>query len=219
MQFGVTTTDILSLFNGALESDFETAALSGDQVILREIQFASDEVLSYLDATVLDMLQNGLYPHIVKVTNGTIELLTETGEIDLRIYNTSYNSYENCENICNVNFHLLKEFTDYTIDGNIITLGPEYDGEVFVITYKVTDLPLPSVGRYVRNKAACLLSHILYTAGNDTWALTDRLCEEADKWERKYETKKFIPPELRNLKWINGSPFSMGIYSIKSRRV
>lgn len=228
MDFGVTTTDILQLFNGALESDFETASLSGSEVIMREIELASEEALNYLDATVLDMLQNGLYPHIVTVTNGIIELLTETGEIDLRIWNPyggncGINYSDEFNTIsrpkCNVDFSLLTEFTDYIIDGNIITLGPDYDGEELVITYEIEDLPLPSVGRYVRNKAACLLSHILYTAGNDTWALTDELCKQATAWETKYETKKFIPPELRNLNWINGSPFSMGIYSIKSRRV
>ena len=228
MKFGVEINDILGLFNGALESDFETASLSGDQVILREIQLASEDVLSYLDATVLDMLQNGLYPHLVSVTDGTIELLTETGEIDLRVWNPyggncginysdQYNSLNPAR--CNVDFNLLTEFTDYTIDGTTVTLGPSYTDQELVITYRVEDLPLPSLSRYIRNKAACLLSHVLYTAGNDTWALTDELCKQATAWETKYETKKFIPPELRNLKWINGSPFSMGIYSIKSRRV
>lgn len=223
MSFGVEINDIMGLFNGALLEDFATGDISGSEVILREIEFASEEAQNYLDATAISFLKNGLEPHIIEPISGSegyfIELIGIPDRIEIRDgSNLERGSGFDCNNRCELNYEVFDIFVDYTIDGNTVLLGDDYDGQSLIISYSSPDLKLPSVARYVRNKAACLLSHILYTAGSDTWALTDELCNQASNWEKKHEKNKLIPPELRGLRYLQGSPFNIGIFSVRVRR-
>lgn len=239
--FGITSNDIVRAFHGTIVSDFETDGESGAEIINRELELAYEEALELIDPTALGMINNGIAPHVVSTCidasgNRVIDLfgIPEECSIDVRVWEDRQRDYYNdyplqdrltgtlgCEP-CGFRIEQYEAFTDWTIEGSQLVLGPSYeDNQKLIISYRLEnpeDFNLPSIGRYIRNRVACIIGHNLYTAGQDSWALVEQFCKEADKFESKYENKKLVPSELKRLKWME-YPFNTGWGTIKLRRV
>lgn len=226
-KFGVTINDILSLFNGAQISDWATGGLTGQSVIEREIELVEEEAMDLVDAAARQQFESGIQPHyfdsICPDASGQniITLLGDPECLEVRLLRRFGNNTFGCDQVCNdLTISDFEEFTDYTLSGNQIILGASWDGTPIVVSYRSDEFQIPSLARYVRNKVGCVLGRILYSTSGDEWKLVDYLCEDASKFEEKFSgIKKFVPSELRNLKYVNGSPFSIGIFSIRTRRV
>lgn len=240
--FGITANDIVRAFHGTEITDFATDGETGQQIITRELELAFNESLDLLDVNVLNQLQNGFNGYIVQACedasgNFIIPLLgiPEECSLDVRewedrnldwfhdsISQTTQPGLLGC-NKCKVDLKSYPQFTDWILDGSNLILGSSYEAnQKLIISYRLEsgETPsIPSLGRFIRNKVACILGHNLYTASENTWSLVEQYCKEASKFEEKYSgIHKYIPSELKRLKWLE-YPYSTGWGTIVSRRV
>ena len=219
-------TDVIEAFNGAVESDFATNSKTGRQIIEREIQLAQQDLYSVVDPNVLNILKDGLPYHLFTVNTGdTIELLGNPVDLDIRLYESGPNYIKNDSEVifgynkakCNFDYKDYTQFTDYTVVDNVVTIGTVETDTIIAVSYKSLDFSIPSLENKIKNKVCCMMGYQLFSAGDQTWALVDRYCELDKEFTASSSGKKFVPSELK-LNYIE-SPFSYGMFGIKSRRV
>jgi hypothetical protein len=238
--FGLTWEDVLLAFHGTIEDDFATNSKTGREVIENELALQKDFLLAMVDEAALGMLEGQIPPYAVSSTcqdtsgNRYINLLGEPDCInlfyreekvsryveypsqDLLGYENSACRYRDCEG---EGIEGLEEFDDYTIVGDRILLGPSFDTDRELVISFTGDINLPSLARVLRDAVCCNLGYQLYNAGDQTWGAVTNFCEHYKRWSDLYTgKKKFIPPELRGLKFLR-SPWSIGIFSVRTRRV
>lgn len=223
--FGLTYTDIIRSFNGAIESDFATDNATGQQVIEREIALQEAELVQSLDPAVLRLMDRleGIQVDW-KIDTLDITWLPSIPPIvdSFSMYLDVESFYRNARGCgvnepinCNYNIEDLQLFTDYTIEQTgygvtTVIAGPSVNPDYkYYAVYDVDTslLSLDSLANTLRNKVCCILGHQLYSRQDSSWKLVDKYCELGER-----SLKGYIPPEFKRLKWFK-YPFNVGIVS------
>lgn len=79
-----------------------------------------------------------------------------------------------------------------TEDRILVSYTPDHDS-----------LVIPSLKRALRDAVACVFGHSLYAEGDSTWALITRYCSQADSVATMIRSNRFLPPEIKRLRFVN----------------
>jgi hypothetical protein len=229
--FGITYQTIVDAFKGSVVADFGSST-----VINSELDLAESEVVAKLGTKALQLMQRVDYMEIPAIS-GNVWLAPFAVKNDfhvwrlprynpaqagtLTILDTGLNCWSGGD--CPSTEKELDSsvlFTDFTQDAETITFGSSFDQSRYVYyaswNLDQTRLVLPSLAIIIRNRAACILGHQLYSRGEDSWKLVDIYCSRGQDGLDALDSA-FIPSEFKRYGYFN-SMVSSGIKTIKTYR-
>lgn len=216
--FGLTWKTIVESFSKAIESDFATNSLCGQQVIENEIQIKEGEVLFILSEAAFTYFNSIPLHEVVTFdlsgssafwfdfapdTNSTIKVkITSKCTDNTSLLDCSFNSCADGEEV--------EVIWDEVSESYFGLLSRQItSSERVIVTYKPlwSALNIPSLKAILRDGVCCLLGNTLYSDSDNSWKLVERFCQSYDKWFNNLQ-KGWIPPEFKKLKYLEwNGPF------------
>lgn len=226
MYFGLTTQEVINSFSQTQESDFAVGNISGGAIILSEIAFQYEKILSILSDNTLQLMDKVAG----EVTNVSISgaftpslyAIPETlrGYVTYKGYSPcpgqSLESYQMCwQNLQGGQLAITN--ASITSNGlNSYTLNEVFDSKTqnLVLYYDVdqTNFELSSLKTLLRDLVCHSLGSRLFPTGqSDVWSIVSYYGESADKM-MTYLKEGNLPSEFKKIKLLNKKS---GITSIK----
>lgn len=239
--FGLTYNDIINAFPGTVENDFDTNNNCGSRVIQKEMQLRESELLSTLNSSALNLM-NELDWFAVDVTtvSGASQFVfpfvpDTQQDVQGYIYSKPCSSRNelivsgtNCPdnrcgdfNICPSSTSLVPITITIDDDGDYIgTIDDIIDSDQELLIKYIPDkslIDLPSLAAILKDMVVCSMGTGLYSAGSDTWDHVDKACERSTAQLAIINNNSWIPGEIKMLEFIN-PVIPSGIRSIKEWR-
>jgi hypothetical protein len=240
MLYGLTESEIVSSFSGAVSGDFAVAPLDGYTVINQEIEFQWEKLKLSMSDKVSTLLTEINY-EVPSISGGNIFVpglyaipsSLEVWKVDRCAEICGKESFKGCNSPCGCGIRgsmypyedrlggiqKLVVNTDYTSNGsNIYSLTETInsDNSYIVISYLVDEanVSLTSLSSILRDMVCANLGNRLFAAieGNK-WSIVEHYEGQAEKWLGLLE-KGWMPPELKKMNIM----FQSGIKSIKTSR-
>lgn len=227
MYFGLTTQEVINSFSQTQESDFAVGNISGGAIILSEIAFQYEKILSILSDSTLQLMD--------KVA-GEVTNVSISGAFTPSLYATNLRgyivfkgyspcpgqdleSYDMCwQNLQGGQLSLVN--ASITSNGNnTYTLNDTFDSKTqnLVLYYDVdqSNLELSSLKTLLRDLVCHSLGSRLFPTGqSDVWSIVSYYGESADKM-MTFLQEGNLPSEFKRMKLLNKKS---GITSIKLTR-
>lgn len=215
MPYGLTESEIVSSFSGAVSGDFAVPPLDGYTVINQEIELQwqklnmsmSDKVAKMMDEISFEVvnISAGVYvtPGLFAIP-ATLELWKVSrsanicGKQSFRSCNCSLDSL-----VCGITKLVLG--TDYSSLGNNVyqlVESVDIDEEFIVASYKVdaSNVSLTSLTSILRDMVCANLGNRLFAAvEGGKWSIVEHYETQAEKWLKMLEGG-WMPAELKKMK-------------------
>lgn len=167
MPYGLTVTDIVSSFSGAVESDFATASLSGSEVITNEINMNWLKLKSLLRFPLIDHVENE-----VVTVKSDFSFNTHYVPVDGTLHIKG--SVEDCNSSCYCSY-------DYSSNLGYMSGGTHCGN--YVVRYDVAEEDQHYARFILRDMVCSSLGNRIYLQGNaDVASIVTYYSTQADNW-------------------------------------
>lgn len=227
--FGLDYNDIVQAFTGAVEDDFATNDQSGRCVIEEEIALQEGMLAANFNKITMNQLERLDWHEVNTISvsgNAGFEFdfaPDQTEDIKIYIDDETGGGVSETSIGCRTrsfkcgDFHLDDDSTEletnYTVAYDetrqkwVAQLSqasiPTEDRILVSYTPDHDSLVIPSLKRALRDAVACVFGHSLYAEGDSTWSLITRYCSQADSVATMIRQNRFLPPEIKKLRFIN----------------
>lgn len=218
--FGITWEHIMKALPGTVEEDFAAGNQCGRRVIEQEIQLQESVIAANLNSATLKQLEQLSFHEVNTIeTSGSVsgfyfDFVPDFTQ-DIKVYVDDENTIGcgadgRCDQFSIEDDSSDLEVVTYYYDVTAQKWVGELDRVLHTtnkiyISYKIdkNSLDLPSIARIVRDAVACVLGHGMFSDGDSTWALVTRFCEQSDAMIESIKNNRWLPPELKKLRYVN----------------
>jgi hypothetical protein len=228
MYFNLTTTEVITSFSQAQESDFAVGSISGGPIILQEIDFQYNKLLNALPQEFLQLMEK---------VSGEVALVNISGSFNPGLYaedgtlrgyivaknwspcpNQSLEGYTMCWQQASQYYEVATANIQSNGNNSYTILDTfDYKTQNLILYYDVDDIlvEIPSLKSVLRSMVCCSLGSRIYPVGqSDVWSIVTYYCEDASKW-LDYYLNGGMPMEYKKIKLLNKK---CGISSIRVTR-
>jgi len=228
MYFNLLPQDIINSFSQTQESDFAVGSISGSDIILSEIAFQYEKLLTALPQEFIQLMERVSGEVATVNISGafTPGLYADPATIRGYIVDRGWSpcpgqSLENTT-MCWKYLEQQVSLTPANIQSNGLNSYTlldtfDYKTENLILYYDVDqdNLEIASLKSLLRDMVCCSLGSRIFPVGQtDVWSIVSYYCSEAKKWLAYYEAGNF-PSEYKKMKLLNKKS---GITSIRMVR-